>query len=99
MSDSVIDIVIATTKELAEEEELALDGSVGSDTRLFGDGGLLDSMGLVSLVIAVEQAIEEKFGVAVALADEKALSKSNSPYRTIASLAEYANEQLEEARP
>ena len=54
----------------------------------------LDSMALVSLVIAVEQAIEEKYGVAVALADEKALSQRSSPYRTVNSLAAYAAAEL-----
>ena len=98
MSQAVIDLIIKTAEELSDQEELELDGDMGPATRLFGEGGVLDSMGLVSLVIAVEQEIEEKFGVSVALADEKALSRRNSPYRTVQSLAEYAGEQIEAAR-
>jgi acyl carrier protein len=92
--DELTDLIVASTRELAAEQGLEIDGALGSETRLFGEGGLLDSMALVSLVIAVEQAIEEKFGVAVALADEKALSQRSSPYRTIASLAAYAAAEL-----
>jgi hypothetical protein len=53
-------------------------------------------MGLVSLVSAVEQAIEDRYEKSVGLADEKAMSQSRSPYRSVARLAEYAASQLEE---
>ena len=59
---------------------------------LFGEDGVFDSMGLVSLIVAVEQEIEDRFGKAVALADERALSRSSSPYRTVETLAYYAAE-------
>ena len=48
---------------------------------------ILDSMGLVTLVVGVEQAIEDELGVSVSLADARALSQRNSPYRTVGSLA------------
>ncbi len=58
-------------------------------TVLFGQSSKLDSFGLVSLIVAVEQGIQEEFGVAVTIADEKAFSQKNSPFRTIGSLSEY----------
>lgn len=88
MQESLVPIIIELTRDILGEE----DGSamtLEAETRLFGKGGLLDSIGIVSLVVAVEQAVEDRFGEAVALADEKALSQSQSPYRTIGSLAEY----------
>jgi acyl carrier protein len=60
------------------------------ETVLFGKGGKLDSLGLVNLIVATEQRIEEAFGVAVTLADERAMSQQHSPFRTIGSLADYA---------
>jgi acyl carrier protein len=94
MIDELTTLIVASTRDLAAEQGIELDGQPGADTRLFGEGGLLDSMALVSLVIAVEQAIEEKYGVGVALADEKALSQRSSPYRTIGTLASYAAAEL-----
>jgi len=41
------------------------------------------------LVKATEQEIEDAFGVAVTLADERALSMKASPFRSIQSLADY----------
>ena len=87
-------LIMDIAQELNEDEEIELSSELTADTPLFGENGILDSMGLVSLVIAAEQAIEEKYSTPISLADEKALSQKNSPYRTIASLAAYAAAQL-----
>ena len=94
MTDELIQMISAATRELATEQGIEVPQSLDANTRLFGEGGLLDSMALVSLVIAVEQALEDKYGVAVALADEKALSQRSSPYRSIGTLAAYAAQEL-----
>jgi acyl carrier protein len=67
------------------------------DCILFGDGGRLDSIGLVSLILSVERAVAEEFGVAVTLADERALSERNSPFRTVEALANYITGLIKEA--
>ncbi len=59
------------------------------DTVLFGKSGKLDSLGLVSLIIATEQQLEELYGVFLTLADEKALSQRKSPFSTVSTLVEY----------
>ena len=94
MSDDLVQTIIAATRDLATEQGIEIDRPLDANTRLFGEGGLLDSMALVSLVIAVEQTLEETHNVAVALADEKALSQRSSPYRTIGTLAAYAAQEL-----
>jgi acyl carrier protein len=95
MRNEVLGIVTAAVREAAQADGLELPASIDETTRLFGEGGLLDSMALVSLVIAVEQQIGERFNCGVALADEKALSQRSSPYRTIATLVDYALTQIE----
>jgi acyl carrier protein len=59
------------------------------ETRLLGSESVLDSMHLVNLIIAIEQEVEDAFGVALTLADERALSMKASPFRSIQSLADY----------
>ena len=93
MLQEITNLIIATAEELGESE-LNLTEQLNPDTKLFGADGALDSMGLVTLIVAVEQAIEDKYDDAVALADEKALSQQRSPYRTVTTLAEYAASQL-----
>jgi acyl carrier protein len=59
------------------------------ETVLFGRTGRLDSLGLVNLIVATERNIMNLFGVAVTLADERALSQNHSPFANIGSLADY----------
>lgn len=93
MRQEIIDLIIETAGELGEDE-IGIAGGLSEETVLFGKDGVLDSMGLVTLIIAVEQAIEDKFDTNPGLADEKAMSQANSPYRSVASLADYAVSQL-----
>ena len=78
--------------------EVATVPELGSETPLFGREGVLDSLGLVALVVAVEQAIEDEYGVSVSLADERALSEGKSPFRTVGALADYAGRLIDGAR-
>jgi acyl carrier protein len=66
------------------------------ETPLFGRDGRLDSLGLVRLIVAVEQIVEDEVSVSVTLADEKALSQRSSPFRTAAALSAYVRERIEE---
>ena len=59
------------------------------ETRLLGSESVLDSMHLVSLIVTIEREVEDAFGVALTLADERALSMQASPFRSIQSLADY----------
>ena len=59
------------------------------ETRLLGSQSVLDSMQLVSLIVTIEREVEDAFGRALTLADERALSMKASPFRSIQSLADY----------
>ena len=59
------------------------------ETRLLGSQSVLDSMHLVSLIVAIEREMEDIFGVTLTLVDERALSMKESPFRSIQSLADY----------
>jgi len=96
MRQEIVDVILETARELGRDE-IGYDGELNEDTLLFGTNGALDSMGLVTLIVAVEQAVEDRFEASVSLADEKAMSQANSPYRTVGTLAEYAASQLQTA--
>ena len=80
------------------EELIALaDTDTGnSDAYIFGPVGVLDSMGLVNLVVALEERILEEFGVPITIADERAMSRTKSPFLNVENLAEYITELLRE---
>jgi D-alanine--poly(phosphoribitol) ligase subunit 2 len=95
MKDDLVSLVVNTLRETIGQKN-NIPEFVGAGTSLFGQEGLLDSVGLVTLVVAVEQAIEDAFGVSITLADEKAMSQRHSPYRTVGSLAEFAYRVIQE---
>lgn len=63
-----------------------------TDAILFAEGGKLDSLGLVNLVMSVEQHIMDLTDTELVLASEAAMSRKRSPYRSVSALAEYAVE-------
>ena len=65
-------------------------------TTLYGSKSKLDSLGLVNLIVTVEQNIEDEFDVNITIADERAMSQKHSPFRTIESLADYIEMLLKE---
>lgn len=89
--DDISTLVLDVLRELDEQGVVELDGAeLDTDTELFGQAGLLDSVGLVALVVAVEQRLADELDIDVSLADERAMSQRQSPYRTVSSLAAYA---------
>jgi D-alanine--poly(phosphoribitol) ligase subunit 2 len=68
----------------------------GEQCLLFGGAGLLDSLSLVSLVVAIEEAIEKKYNTPLILADEKAMFQKRSPFASIGSLTDYVKLLMKE---
>jgi len=81
-------------------EELPVDRKIikAPETKLLGPKSVLDSMRLVTLIVTTEREIQEAFGVAHTLADERALSMKESPFRSIQSLADYIGTLIIDAR-
>lgn len=76
---------------LARESKGQLD--VSPQAALFGPDSPLDSLGLVSLLMDVEEALSER-GFDVVLSDARAMSRSVSPFRTVPALVAYIREHL-----
>lgn len=96
MKDLIINVVYRSIEEVNSFLENKISLEEGLITPLFGKKGQLDSLGLVNLIVVVEQNIEDEFDVNISLADERALSQKRSPFRTIGSLADYIGIILEE---
>lgn len=66
------------------------------ETLLYGMDAHLDSLDLVALIVTTEQKIEDKTGIKISLANEKALSMRNSPFRSVGALQNYAIALIQE---
>ena len=88
-SSALIACVGETLQLILVQQGKPAPATVNADTALFGRGGWLDSMGLVTLVVEVEQLLAERFGLQVTLADDRAMSQRSSPFRTVGTLVAY----------
>ncbi|MBT6439581.1 MAG: hypothetical protein HOK72_07720 [Flavobacteriales bacterium] len=59
------------------------------ETVLVGDGGSLDSLSLINLLVGLEEALKLKFGIECFLLDESLLVEPNGPFQSIGHLSEW----------
>ena len=72
---------------------------VGEDMRLIGGNSPLDSIALVSLIVEIEQQINDRYDVFTTLTDDRAMSEERSPFRTVGTLAGLIVQRLDELSP
>lgn len=84
-----------------EEVNLTLPESMqlerSADSVIFGRGGKLDSLGLVNFVLAVEEKLST-LGLNVSLTDQRAMSRTRSPFRSVKTLSAFVEEITKERR-
>lgn len=90
---STIRDTLSTTVLLPPETCSLLDPK----TVLLGQGSVVDSLGLVTLIVNLEQKIEQAYGISISLADERAMSHKSSPFRTVSTLTAYVEQLLAES--
>lgn len=87
-------LVIESVRLLAKDFEIEALAEATHESLLYGEGGPLDSMSLVNLVADLEDALSEKYGANISLADERAMSAKRSPFRSIADLSAAIEERM-----
>jgi acyl carrier protein len=82
-------ILFAAIQEINEQLPAGQTIAEEKSTLLFGREGVLDSLTLVNLIVAAEQKVQETLNVSITLADDRAMSQKNSPFKSVESLANY----------
>lgn len=96
MQEEIQKIIIEALKNLADELENPQLQNPDAKTRIYGAEGNLDSLALVSFITDVEEMVDSKFNTNITLADEKAMSSRNSPFKDVNTLTQYIQKLLEE---
>ena len=95
-NEKVLAVIFKCIDEINEQEKPDKTLLKNIDEVIYGNDGKLDSLGLVNFIVAIEEKVEDKFGVPIILADERAMSQKQSPFRTVGSLVDYIVILLEE---
>jgi D-alanine--poly(phosphoribitol) ligase subunit 2 len=92
------DIVIASINDLNQGRSAKQRIAPVPDTILFGSGGALDSLGLVELIVTIEERVKKASGVSVSLASDQALSQARSPFKSVRTLGEFLSRLTEDEK-
>lgn len=95
--DILVTSMTGLLKEAVDQEGEHHEITVAPDSPLVGAEAILSSMGLVSYVMDIEATLEEEHDLQLTLVNENALSRSESPFRSVDALADYVIELAAES--
>lgn len=93
-AEEVTAIIYRALEALNAERDPDDQIEISTATPLFGVDAAIDSLGFVSVITDVETAFNVDFGMDVSLADDRAMSRPQSPYATVATLRDYILELI-----
>ena len=94
--EKVSELIIELLKELGIENDNKSLLNANNKTKIFGENGNLDSIGLVIFISDLEEVINEEFEKELTLADDRAMSQKTSPFRNVESLTNHISNLLSE---
>lgn len=89
-------ITRTVSEAIADTNDLLPDGDVLSNESGAPIAAVLDSLGTVNLLLALESRLDAAFGVQVSLIDALEAEPDSSPLRTLTTLTEFVTERLRE---
>lgn len=96
--DAINALVISSLRRVLSQKGEPSPDIMEESTRLVGSDSVLDSLGLITLVVDLEERLEEEHSVSVVLADGSPMSEENSPFQTVQSLADHICLLIEKER-
>ena len=82
--EEALQIVTDAVKEYIDDDST----TVNKETILLGNNAVVDSIGLVNLIVDIEGALAEK-DLEITLTSEDAMSRRKSPFRSVETLSDY----------
>ena len=92
--DSIAGIILACMENINLARETDQQLKIHAQAPIFGPDSALDSLGLVSLLIDIEDSFADN-EIEISLSDERAMSQKRSPYRDVPTLVDYISTQIE----
>jgi hypothetical protein len=92
---AILDVILNALRTTNLSRDPASQLVVSSDAAVFGPDSPLDSMGLLTLLLDVEEDLQHA-GCSVCLSDDRAMSQVRSPFRTVTSMVEYIGRLVRE---
>ena len=92
--ERILQAVYRAVDELYKQLPKGVAVNKSPDAVLYGKTGKLESIDVVTLIMEVEDQIKAEFGTSITIADDRAMSRENSPFLTVGTLSDYVAELL-----
>jgi acyl carrier protein len=89
MKEKIFQLIFIAIDELNEQRSADNQISKTEDTVILGQESMIDSLGLVNLIVSLEQSVNDEMDLEITLADERAMMMESSPFRTVRTLADF----------
>lgn len=94
--DELINIALVELKNICEEDNIDTT-NFNSETVLFGSEGVIDSLGLIALVVKIEDYVAENSNKEIQIIDENAIVLDGQPlFKNLSMLVDLALAKLNE---
>ncbi|RAX51428.1 hypothetical protein CCY99_09105 [Helicobacter sp. 16-1353] len=95
MQDKITKIIFESLKNLSDELDNPNLANPTLDTPIYGINGNLDSLALVSFIADLEERFNDELNLSIILADQRAMSLRNSPFRDVQTLLQYIDSLID----
>ena len=89
-------IILKALEELNQQLPPEKQILISTDALLSDEEGPLDSLGLVNLILIVEELVSNEFGVQISLSDEKTMAQIDNPFKNVKTLSDHVSQLIEE---
>jgi hypothetical protein len=86
-------LVLQVIEKYINDNQISID-YFDENTRLIGSTALFDSMDLVQIIVGVEDKLNEVYNLEIILTDEKAMSRTTSPFINVKTLTNFIIELI-----
>jgi acyl carrier protein len=74
-------------KSIIEENYDDINVELKLETEIFGETAIIDSLGLVDLIVALEEHLMDEYDIDIIVVDESSIIDVDSPFKSIRSLS------------
>ena len=85
--DIIQEMVIDNLKIILEENSYDQNIELKPETEIFGETAIIDSLGLVDLIVALEEHLMDEYDQDIIVVDESSIIDTDSPFKSIRSLS------------
>lgn len=95
-AQDITSVILASAAKVMADVPEGERASLDETSDLYGGKSPFDSMNLVSLIVDLEETLNSRFGKAITLADERAMSQTENPFSKVSTLTQYVQLLLSE---